>query len=292
MSPHGDDHYDSYGGDHGPAGTDGRLTRTRLPDGDGDAFGTGRRPRPTTKPSRSLLTVVTVVVLLIAAIAFANRGGGDSDDGDGGGGSGDAKGKQAQSTAPTGERPVKGKDTTTGIATGFPRTEQGAQSAAANYAVALGSAEMYNRERRREIVRAVMAPSASAAFEQTLDKAYSLNVLKRIGLDKDGKAPEGLNFVSRTVPVGTKATNYSENTATVEVWSTGLSGIAGESSKRPVATDWFTVTLKLSWTGNDWKVLTHSLKDGPAPVSADVPASTAEEITGAVEGYGGFTYAR
>lgn len=290
MSPHGDDHYDSYGGDHGPAGTDGRLTRTRLPDGDGDAFGTGRRPRPTTKPSRSLLTVVTVVVLLIAAIAFANRGGGDSDDGDGG--SGDAKGNQAQSTAPTGERPVKGKDTTTGIATGFPRTEQGAQSAAANYAVALGSAEMYNRERRREIVPLIFASNAVARMQSELDRAYTKDSLAELGLDENGKAPKGQTYVSRTAPVGTKITEYANTTATVEVWCTGAFGTAGEGSKTPVANDWFTTTLKLRWSNNDWKVDSFAQKNGPAPVNADRTASTAEEITKAVEEYGGFTYAR
>ncbi|MFT2019509.1 hypothetical protein ACMA1D_27240 [Streptomyces sp. 796.1] len=289
MSPSGDEHYDSYGGEHG----DGRLTRTRLPDGDGDAFGGGRRPRPTPKPSRSLLTVVSVVVLLIAAIAFANRGGGgDGSASDGGSKSSRDKNEAAQPTAPTGQRPVSGKDTTTGIATGFPRTEQGAQSAAANYAVALGSVEMYTRESRHAIVNTVAAPQAIPEFEQVLDKAYSSNVLHRIGLSKDGKAPEGLTFVSRTIPIGTKIKEYSANTATIDVWSTGLSGIAGEGSKRPVKTDWFTVTLKLSWTGNDWKALAHSLTDGPAPVSGDVPVSGADQITEAVEGYGGFTYAR
>nr|WP_184580025.1 hypothetical protein [Streptomyces zagrosensis] len=275
------------------------MTRTRLPDGDGDPYGGGRRTRPTAKPSRSMLTVVSVVVLLIAAIAFANRGGGDGDSDDsssnGGsssGSSGGGKDNQAQPTAPTGERPVHGKNEATGIATGFPRTEQGAQSAAANYAVALGSVEMYDRERRHEIVNAVMAPTAAPGVQQALDRTYSADVLKKIGLSKDGKAPDGLNFISRTIPVGTKVTDYSKSAATVEVWSTDLSGFAGEGSKRPVTTDWFTVTLKLSWTGNDWKALTHSLQDGPAPVSGDVPASAADKITQAVEGYGGFTYAR
>ncbi|MBC3985213.1 hypothetical protein H8N01_22210 [Streptomyces sp. AC536] len=292
MSPHGDDHYDSYGGDHGPAGTDGRLTRTRLPDGDGDAFGTGRRPRPTTKPSRSLLTVVTVVVLLIAAIAFANRGGGDSDDGDGGG-SGDAKGNQAQSTAPTGERPVKGKDTTTGIATGFPRTEQGAQSAAANYAVALGSVEMYSRDSRHAIVNTVYAPEAAAARQAPLDKVYSSEKLRTaIGLDADGKAPKGMTFVCRSNPIGTKIVDFKGNTASVAVWYSTLVGMAGEDSKWPVTEGWYTKTFELKWIDDDWKVTDYQQQDGPAPVGRDQTASSAEEMADAVQRFGGFTYAR
>ena len=119
-----------YGGDQ--RGSEPGQTRTRLPDGGGDLYGSGRRSRAGLS-SRNLVTIVGVVVLLIAAIAFANRSGG--------GGTGDTassdapKGADAQPTAPTGTKPVTGKNGS--IATGFAKTEQGAQSAAANYAVAL-----------------------------------------------------------------------------------------------------------------------------------------------------------
>src|ERR1044072_5998423 len=118
------------GGGYGGTG----QTRTRLPDATGDVYGGARRS--TRSSSRSLVTVVGVVVLLIAAIAFANRGGGDSPSADTNGG--DTPG--TSSTAASGTRPVKEK--TGGIPAGFGRDEEGAQSAAANYSVALGSAEI------------------------------------------------------------------------------------------------------------------------------------------------------
>ncbi|MFE6775918.1 hypothetical protein [Streptomyces sp. NPDC057702] len=290
MSPHGDDHY----GADDPAGSDGRLTRTRLPDGDGEAFGTARRPRPTTKPSRGLLTIVTVVVLLIAAIAFANRGDGDGEsDGGSGGGSGGDKGPRAQPTAPTGQRPVTGKDTTTGIATGFPRTEQGAQSAAANYAVALGSVEMYTQDTRHAIVNTVYAPDVATARQAPLDKVYSGERLRTaIGLDKDGKAPKGMTFVCRTSPIGTRIVDFADNTASVAVWYSTLVGLAGENSKRPVTEGWYTKTFELKWINGDWKVADYQQQDGPTPVGRDQTASSAEEMADAVQGFGGFTYAR
>lgn len=289
MSPSGDD-YDPYGGDHG----DGRLTRTRLPDGDGDAFGGGRRPRPTPKPSRSLLTVITVVVLLVAAIAFANRGGGgDDSSNDGGSKSSRDKNEAAQPTAPTGQRPVSGKDTTTGIATGFPRTEQGAQSAAANYAVALGSVEMYARDSRHAIVNTVYAPDVAAARQAPLDEVYASGKLRRaIGLDADGKAPKGMTFICRTNPIGTKTVSFKDGKASVSVWYSTLVGLAGEGSKLPVTEGWYTKTFELTWVGGDWKVVDHQQQDGPTPVGRDQSASSAEEMAEAVQGFGGFTYAR
>ncbi|MGI5470171.1 hypothetical protein [Streptomyces sp. CA-132043] len=264
-------------------------TRTRLPGGEGDVYGSGRRSRGGLS-SRNLVTIVGVVVLLIAAIAFANRGGSgsgsDSTDGDSGA-------PAAQPTAPTGQRPVSGKNSDTPtIPSGFPKSEQGAQSAAANYAVALGSSEMFKEESRKRIVRSIHDPAVVDRLENTLDKAYSPAFLKNVGLNADGSAPKDFTFVSRTVPVGTKVSSLKGGSATVEVWCTGLVGLAGEGSTDPVSDTWFTITQKLRWIDGDWKIETSQQEEGPAPVSGDVRASGAKEITDAVEGYGGFTYAR
>ncbi|HEX5567611.1 MAG TPA: hypothetical protein VFY14_11910 [Streptomyces sp.] len=268
------------------AGTGGRgRTRTRFPEDDiVDAYDDPRRPP--VRVGRGLVTVVGVVVLLIAALAFANRGGGDAPSNAGGP---DAHGS-AQPTAPTGERPVT---TRTGdIPTGFPRTEQGAQSAAANYAVALGGTGMFNTERRHRIVDTLYTPRTAARLKQTQDRAYSAAFLSRLGLDAQGEAPDGMTFVSHTVPVGTKVTEYGDDSATVEVWHTGLFGMAGDDSTTPVTTTWKTWTFQLRWNGTDWKITDDSQQDGPAPVPGDIRASTAEDISKAVEEYGGFTYAR
>ncbi|MFE0044705.1 hypothetical protein [Streptomyces albireticuli] len=299
----GDDGYSGNGQDSGRPGGEYRdygdrhLTRTRLPEGEGDPYAPARRGGRGGRgggragmSSRNLVTVVGVVVLLIAAIAFANRGGGDSasDDSEKDGG----RTASAQPTVPTGTRPVSGRDAATGIASGFAQTEQGAQSAASNYAVALGSSDMFATNKRHDIVKTVMAPASVDKYQGTLDQAYSSGFFKSLGLNEDGSTPKGYTFVSRTIPVGTKATKFSKDVATVEVWCTGLLGLAGEGSTKPVTTGWFTITMQLTWTGSDWKASDHSQKDGPAPIGGDVPASSAEAIANAVNGYGGFTYAR
>ncbi|OKJ99368.1 hypothetical protein AMK26_25255 [Streptomyces sp. CB03234] len=282
----------SLGDEHDGASSTGGggtgQTRTRLPDsgaGDvyGGVYGGARRPA---RNSRSLITVVGVVVLLIAAIAFANRSGGGDDAPSDASANRDA----AAPTAATGVKPVTGKNGT--IPSGYARDEQGAQSAAANYAVALGSDGMFRQDTRHTIVRAVHDPAVADGLLSKLDAAYSPAFLKNVGLNEDGSAPGGLTFVSRTVPVGTKVVELSGDTATIEVWCTGLVGLAGEGSTKPVTETWFTIAQKLKWTGNDWKIASSSQKEGPTPVNGDNRASTADEIAGAVAGYGGFTYAR
>ncbi|MGV9881798.1 hypothetical protein [Streptomyces sp. NPDC003006] len=263
-------------------------TRTRLPEGEGgdDVYGGARRSARTGRTSsRSLVTVVGVVVLLIAAIAFANRGGES-----GSAGGDDAAKPDATSTAPSGKKPVGGK--TAGIATGFAKTEQGAQSAAANFAVPLGSAEMFDKGKRDPILRAVMAPQSVNKFRDELDKAYTAPFFRNVGLNEDGSTPSGYQFISRTTPIGTKVTDFSDGKATVEVWCSGLLGLAGEKSTKPVTNSWFTITMELAWIDGDWKTVTHTQKSGPAPVPGDDRASSSDEIAKAVEGYGGFTYAR
>ncbi|MEU4259787.1 hypothetical protein AB0B42_18530 [Streptomyces fradiae] len=282
---------DEYGGGsgRGRGGTGRARTRTHPGDEAVDEYGDGfgdphRRPQRTT---RSLVTVVGVVVLLIAAIAFANRSG----DGDGDGGTAKAPREGGPApTAATGTKPVTGKNGT--IPSGFAQDEQGAQSAAANYAVALGSVEMFQQSSRHAIVRAVHDPATVDKLLASMDKAYSPGFLSNIGLNEDGSAPKGLTFVSRTMPVGTQVTEMDGGTATVEVWCTGLVGMAGESSTKPVRQTWFTLTQKLAWVDGDWKIQSSSQKEGPTPVNGDNRASSADEIAEAVAGYGGFTYAR
>ncbi|MBT2444220.1 hypothetical protein J7E93_29835 [Streptomyces sp. ISL-36] len=276
----------SLGDDNDGFGGTGQ-TRTRLPEGGtGDVYGGARRTPVRT--SRSLITVVGVVVLLIAAIAFANRS-----DSDGTPPSGSSPAKASGTGAPTGAtgvRPVTGKNGE--IPSGFARDEQGAQSAAVNYAVALGSDGMFNADSRHRIVDTVYTPEASSRLKGPQDAAYSPEFLQRLGLDAGGNAPAGNTFVSRTIPVGTKVEAFDGNTAKVSVWYTGLIGMSGPGSTDPVSTTWKTWTFDLQWANNDWKIVADSQKDGPAPVPGDIAASSADEISQAVEEFGGFTYAR
>jgi hypothetical protein len=269
----------AYG--RGPSQT---TTRTHLPGSEG----TGRPPA---RPGRSVITVVGIVVLLIAAIAFANRGGSGSDEDKANSADQNGGGPAAQPTAPTGKQPVR--TGSGGIASDFPKTQQGAQSAAANYAVALGGDGMFRDSERTKIVKAVYAPNIAGKRARALNKVYSdPEFLKRIGLKSDGSAPSGATFVSRTNPVGTKVTSFNSSSAMVSVWYSSLFGLAGEGSKDPVGESWYTNTFDLKWVAGDWKVTDFNQKDGPTPVGHDQAASSAEKMADAVKGYGGFTYAR
>ncbi|MCY0920993.1 hypothetical protein OS965_22880 [Streptomyces sp. H27-G5] len=273
-----DDHYG--GGGHGEVGGTGQ-TRTRLPDSPSDPYG---NPRRTPRPSRGLITAVGVVVLLIAAIAFANQ-------------SPDAPTNNASNkpptdaaTSPTGTQPVTGKSN--GIPKGFSQDEQGAQSAAANYAVALGSEGMLKKDSRHTLVDGIYTPEAAARLKGPQDAAYSTEFLAKLGLDANGNPPQGSTFVTRTVPIGTRVESYGPTATKIAVWYTGLVGMSGTKSTDPVRTTWKTWTFELSWVGESWRVVSESQQDGPAPVPGDMAASSSDDISKATKEFGGFTYAR
>ncbi|MFJ8044994.1 hypothetical protein ACIRBX_31285 [Kitasatospora sp. NPDC096147] len=274
-----------------PVSDDQPHTRTRLPVGEQSVYQqqqTGRQGRPL----RTLLAVLVVVLLLVVAVSIANR---DKPDPKAGGRTGSADratpaAPAPATTAPTGQLPVA--TSSNGIGVGHPHTSQGAQSAAANYAVALGSEEMFRADTRATLLGTVADQSALPALKARLDAAFGPEQLAGFGLDDKGRPAKGLTFVSRTVPVGTKLTNQADTATVVQVWCTGLLGLAGQGSTQPVSENWFTLTLTMRWTGSDWKLTDFARTSGPAPVPGDQQAATAEEITGAVQDFGGFRYAR
>ena len=257
-------------------------TRTRYPAGE-------QPPEPAPRrPLRTLLAVVAVVAVLVGAVAVLNRTNGTPTPTAANPASGGSDDGAGTSTSATGTRPVT--TTQDGIAVGFPHTSEGAQSAAVNYAVALGSAQMYSAASRKTIVTTVADPSVVDTLLARFDPSYAaLNTT--LGL-KDGKGQNGLTFVSRTVPVGSKTDEYNADHATVEIWTTGLIGLAGQGSTDPVTSSWSTLTLQLHWAGHDWKVSAYDQQDGPVPVAGSQTASSANAISSAVTQFGGFSYAR
>ncbi|MBC3843534.1 hypothetical protein GXW82_35015 [Streptacidiphilus sp. 4-A2] len=265
-------------------------TRTRYPAGEALPDAPAGR-----HPLRTLAAVLGAVLLLLMVIAVVNRtsGSGNQAGAANSSGSGTASSAgsgtaQASATAPTGTQPVSTSQD--GIATGFPHTSEGAQSAAVNYSVALGSSEMYTTASRHAILQTIMDPATEAQLQSTTDSQYaSLN--KTLGLN-NGVAKAGLALVSRPLPVGTKADGYSGEVATVEVWSDQLGGLAGTGSTQPVTEYWYTLTMHMHWIDGDWKVTSYTTVDGPAPIGANQQVSSANAISGAVSQFGGFRYAR
>ncbi|MFJ2922866.1 hypothetical protein [Streptomyces sp. NPDC087307] len=187
---------------------------------------------------RGLIAGAAVATVLVAAVAVAGRGDGDDSGAPGAGG---------YASAETEHSP------------------KGAQRAAAAMVVALGSEAMYRPEDRHALLRRIADPATLDRQQHAYDQNYSPAFNERVGLDADGNPPSGSEFLNRMAPIGTSASAYTDQQATVAVWSSALFKPAEED--RPTA-GWYTVTVKLTWTKAGWRMLSSDQTDGPPPEKA------------------------
>ena len=203
----------------------------------------GRDTRRT--PDRRWLVLAAVVLALLAAFVLGRTTAPNSSPAP------PAAARQPSTPAASADA-TSGSKVVGGVPVGYTHDQAGAEAAAANYVVAMGSAPMAQTSTRHAIVGALADPQIAPSLVDQLDQAYAAT-LDRFGLDSQGRAPKGQTFVSRTLPVGVRADAVSQDTARVEVWSAGLIGFAGKSSAQPVASTWTTTTVSLRWADGDWK---------------------------------------
>ena len=161
------------------------------------------------------------------------------------------------------------------------RTQDSAVAAAVAAVARLGSADVYAATTRKATLVQVALPEAVPALERGFAQ-----VADNLGLDAAGRSSEG-ELVALSTPVATSVVAYDLDEAVVSVWSTGLLGLAGPTSRRPVQETWSTDTVTLRWTPDGWRWAGSQHVDGPVPVgSAQVPsppeelARTAREFVG------------
>ncbi|MET7302583.1 hypothetical protein [Embleya sp. NPDC005575] len=263
------------------------ATRTRLP----RPTSSPESQEPRRNPILSGIGVVVVIAVVIVSLLFAaNRS-----DEDGGSTAKDAGQTSAAGSEGPGGPPLSAAQlperTESGVPVGYPQTAEGAQSAAANFVVAYGSDRMFRAQPRAAIITAITDPAIRDGLLARVDQAFRAQTTT-FGLQPDGNPPKGQTFVCRAVPMGTKSVVFTPVSATVEVWSVGVVGLAGPGSTKPVAEAWNTTTMKLSWVSGDWKLVEFSQKEGPTPISGLQDPSSANDIAKADGEFGELRHAR
>ena len=279
----------------GPAaGASGARTRIKLPT-DPYAEQAPRRSR-----LRGPLIVVGVVVVLFAVIALVNQNNHNSSapkstaatsavtPGAGAGASPSAGPTALPTTAYNAGQASGSAD---GVPIGYPHTSSGAEAAAANYVVAFNSAEMVYSWYRVELLDAIADPADAATLRGRLDDSYA-KVDSAYNLSSSGKAPAGDTFVERAAPVGVSLVSDTGSTAVVAVWVVTVQGLAGSTSQDPVSEFWSTVDVTVNWTHGDWKWVSFTDSDGPAPLGGLQTPAAGQTLQAAVSKYGGLTYGR
>ncbi|MFM9625053.1 hypothetical protein ACKI14_44935 [Streptomyces turgidiscabies] len=210
------------------------------------AEGATAAPPARSRRHRGLIAGVGIAVSLVAVIALANRGWTGSEK---------APGAAANPLAPE-----------------VPHSRKGAESAAAQMATAIGSEDMYNTERRHALLQAIVDPDQRDELQKAYDTNYTTDFNTKVGLDAEGKAPDGATFVSRLMPAGTAVVSYGFTEARVDVWCRSLFSLTGKNlaTPRPAKSSWSTVSVTLRWTVNGWRMSEGAVSNkGPEPDSTE-----------------------
>ncbi len=145
-----------------------------------------------------------------------------------------------------------------GVPTGYTRDEAGARTAAVNFITALeqgGQARISIDAVTEHFVAAAPTDALNAVLESATNR------------------PDIEATVMNSQPAIVNLTEFSEDAATVSVWSmtVGQSDLDGEG-KIGVLTTWSTTTVGLVWEDGDWKARDWAFKTGPTPDAARFPA--------------------
>ncbi|MFF2751078.1 hypothetical protein ACFVVA_36780 [Kitasatospora sp. NPDC058048] len=150
-----------------------------------------------------------------------------------------------------------------GVPVGYPHSKSGALSAAANYSAALGSPRVLTPEGRAGIVSAIAAPASAAALQQQLERSTSSATYDQLRADQGTKTPIGL----ASVPISLQLDGTGEpgDTATVQVYA--ITYVA--SSTATAAGGYGRATVKLAWSGGDWKLTDFAAVSTTGPISTN-----------------------
>ena len=278
----------------GPAaGASGARTRIKLPV---DPYSQYAEDAPRrSRRLRGPLIVVGVVIVLFAVIALVNQNDHNSSAGKSTADASSAATHASAAAGATGSALTnaysasQASGNADGVPIGYPHTSSGSEAAAANYVVAFNSAEMVYSWYRVELLNAIADPADAANLRAQLNSSYS-KVDSAYNLSSSGSAPAGDTFVERAAPVGVSLVSDTGDTAVVSVWVVTVQGLAGSTSQNPVSEFWSTVTVTLNWTRGDWKWVTFTDSDGPAPLGGLQTPAAGQTLQAAVSKYGGLTY--
>jgi hypothetical protein len=176
-----------------------------------------------------------------------------------------------------------------GVGVGYAHSQDGAVAAAANYTRVLSSAVILDDARRHAAIDVLAAPEARRRLQKAFDQAVAS---LRSGLGVGGATGKDTQVLMRAIPVGWRVVDYDSRTATVAIWVTSVAGSLGQTSQpAPIREGWGTTTVRLRWTGGDWKQVDSTTTDGPVPIADVSPPTAAPQLVDQASQFKEFTYA-
>lgn len=158
---------------------------------------------------------------------------------------------------------------------GWRHDADGAQAAAVAAVSVTGDIATAGFITRDDLIESIA--SSDYATELAAQSSRQLDDLS-IELGEAGVAPSQL--VWSEIPLRARTVSATDQSAVVEVWSVLVVGVPGVGAPRQV---WRTVTVRLIWERDDWRIDGWDASAGPTPALASAASvSSVEEISAVV----------
>lgn len=160
-----------------------------------------------------------------------------------------------------------------GVGHGWHHDADGALAAASAAVSATGEIATAGFITRDDLITSIA--SLDYAAELASVSSRQLDALS-MELGQAGVAPSQL--VWSELPLRSRVVSYNDNVAVVDVWSVLVVGVPGHGAPRQV---WRTVTIRLVWEREDWRIDDWDAAAGPTPaLAATSVVSSVDDVAG------------
>ncbi|MDX2531588.1 hypothetical protein [Streptomyces scabiei] len=152
---------------------------------------------------------------------------------------------------------------------GFPapyaHNERGARAAAVSATMLYGDPRFFTDEDwRHRMLSATAADSVLDSVTSDTDSTARL-VMENRGVGADGKTAEGSELITRTAALATRSISYSDQAASIELWTASVGGVAGTDETQRPQIAFLRMTVDLVWEGSTWKTTAVTASDPLVP---------------------------
>lgn len=169
--------------------------------------------------------------------------------------------------------------------TPYLRDEQGARAAATSAVALYGDSRFFtDSEWRSRMLTATASPDVLAQVTADANAAAQM-VSSNRGLGGDGRTVDGGLLVTRTATLAARSVAYTDQAASIELWTASLGGIAGADETRRPQVAFLRMTVDLTWRDGTWKTTSvtpsEPLVPSPATATQATPGTAFAEVGGA-----------
>ncbi|NDZ76981.1 hypothetical protein G3I19_00275 [Streptomyces sp. SID10853] len=165
-----------------------------------------------------------------------------------------------------------GKD---GFPAAYARSKSGAFAAATSATMLYGDPRFFTDSNwRHRMLAATAAPGILDTASSDADSTAHL-VTENRGVGADGKTADGSELITRTTALGVRSVSYSDQAASVELWTASVGGIAGKDETQRPQIAFLRMTVDLTWADGTWKTTAVAPSEPlvPSPPNAEEAAS-------------------